>query len=240
MPLTKLIVVPTNNNIDCINLALEQLTSYCDEATSILVVDNASTDNTFDELQNYENVKGIQLAEPFGYGALIINAIEYARNFSIDYLIIVDPRFGNITRHIDAMLQKAADNFEIISCSISHSDELNLISPLIAPGNSFIITEKLNTTIGENLLDPFAPFKLLKISSMNSFELTDYSAGLLLQLWVQAEYFGLNYIEIKSSEDKALSFEADADYEEEELSELYGILETESYLYPAPANDEAV
>ena len=60
-------------------------------------------------------------------------------------------------------------------------------------------------------------------------ELTEFDYEILLQLWIQANYYGYNVIEIPAY--KASHFAEELEYYEDALESCLSLIETEKYLY---------
>ncbi len=99
-----LIIVPVYNESKNISEVIKELKKET-PSYDILVVNDASTDNTFDILKK-ENVKTINNTFNMGYSHSVILGIKYAYEKEYDYAILFDGDTQHIASYIPDLLDK--------------------------------------------------------------------------------------------------------------------------------------
>jgi glycosyltransferase involved in cell wall biosynthesis len=196
-----LITIPIFNEVDKIQMVLEKTIHYSNEYADILLVNDGSTDGTFEEIERlciqYPFVKKIQKEKNFGYGASLITGFEYGIQLNYQYLITMDCdeqhqpedliRFVNEPREID-----------LISGSryLEQSKSIGIDPPTARVEINARITKKINQKYNWNLTDSFCGFKRYKLSSFinHNFEEKGYASP--MELWTFLHYKNLSWKEI--------------------------------------------
>lgn len=164
-----------------------------------------------------------------GFGALFINAYELARDLGYDYMITIDPLNTKLQEDIAEIDSNLKYGFDIVSLSriLENFNHQNFSEELIQ--STAEISEELKSITEIDMTDPLSETKGLRIESLKEMELTEYSHAVLLQLYIQAAYFGLTVIELPLAEAVyfGLEFEELLDSDETYSS----IMQTERYLY---------
>ncbi|MCP4136834.1 MAG: glycosyltransferase [bacterium] len=225
-----LIIIPLHNKIQFL---IESLSHYAPpKGADLLIIDDASTDNTSEQLEKEPWIQCIKRDMELGYGAVFINGYEYARDMGYDCMITLDPESDDFSKELPPIFENLAYGYDIVTSSRVlenyHYKEI--------PENYIKITEDIAADLKEitefDITDPLSSIKGYRIKSMENMELTDDTHGILLQVWVQAFYFGLTVIEIPAQSDSVSGiFGTELDEYEEPEGLLLSILETEKYLY---------
>jgi glycosyltransferase involved in cell wall biosynthesis len=223
-----LLIIPVLNNRNFFTDRIHDLKKI--ENADILIVADGSDDGSPDLLGDADNIVCVQHELPLGYGASFITGCEYGRDMGYDILIFLDPENGNAAGDVGQMLSNMGYGYELVSCS----------RILENPGaNSFreehvSITENIASSIREvtglDITDPLSGILAISTAALKNMELTDYTHGLLLQLWVQAAHFKLASIEIPASLGE--SFGRELDLYDDPAGLFLSVIETEKYLYP--------
>lgn len=183
-----LVIIPVYNEEN----ALQAITKEIKNTTTIvdiLVVDDGSTDDTFEVIKSMENIAYIRHINNKGYGKTLIDGFRFAIRKGYDSVITIDSDKQHQPREINLFIQA---NNTIDADIISGSRYLNVSHKKIAsapPDRLKInrkITEQINKMTGFQLTDAFCGFKLYKVSALNKLNLTEYGYGMPLQLWIQA------------------------------------------------------
>jgi glycosyltransferase involved in cell wall biosynthesis len=226
MELKKLIIIPVCNQD---KLIYKNLDALSDLQTDILLVDDGSTDNTYEVIQNQIWLKYIKLEQNLGIGAAIINGYEYARDLEYDVIIILDlvqAKFGN---EISELMNNINYGYDIVTSSrILENFNYGEIPSEIMDATAAIASQIKNIT-GLDITDPLSGIKAIRIDALKLMELTEYNHGLFLQLLIQGEYYGLTIIEIPSQ--SGIGFGTELAMYDDPLGLFHTLLETEKYLY---------
>ena len=89
MSINALVAIPVYNEQVYLDAILERTRPYC---SSILVIDDGSTDDTPLLLGKYSDIHVITHPENRGYGMSLASAFAFARRGSYDWLITLDAR----------------------------------------------------------------------------------------------------------------------------------------------------
>jgi len=222
-----LIVIPVCNDGQYLKNCIDYLNSL-DEG-DVLVVDDGSEDGTPDLLDGMDNIKYIRHERSQGYGSSLLSAFTFARDLTYQWVICLDVRGEKISADIQAMLDNLRYGYDIVSCSrILENYEHDEI-----PGNiqdvMMLISQELYDVTSYNLTDPLTPLLAVNMRAVKNMELTEFDHGLLIQLWIQASYFGLEAIELPSASGSV--FGSELELYEEPAGHFISIIETEKYLY---------
>jgi len=104
------IIIPTFNQWEYTKQTIESIKEYTDFNYEIIIVDNASTDNTIKELKNYTEVKVISNKENLGFPKAINQGILKATG---DYLLLLNNDVVVTKGWLDRMLNVINSNKEI-------------------------------------------------------------------------------------------------------------------------------
>ena len=91
------------------------------------------------------------------------------------------------------------------------------------------LSSSLRDITDMDITDPFSGIRAYRIESIKEMNLTEFTAGIHLQIWIQASYLGLNVIEIPSMSGK--SFGKEFSEIDDPLGFYLSLMESEKYLY---------
>ena len=86
----KLIIIPAYNEADKIGIFTDELKKTIDDSYDILVVNDGSTDNTANILENILGIKYVNLIFNLGIGGAVQTGYKYADKFGYDIAIQMD------------------------------------------------------------------------------------------------------------------------------------------------------
>ena len=190
-----LIALPAFNESKNIRFIISQIKKNYD--LDILVIDDGSTDGTWKQLSEIDDINTIIHEENFGYGQTIIDAFNYGSLNGYDSIITMDCDGQHIADEVQTFLTQI-ENFDIVSGS-RYLMQNSKFESQIPPDRYAInveITNTLNETTSLNLTDAFCGFKAYKIEALEKMKLTENGYGMPLQLWIQAWKLGLHIKEI--------------------------------------------
>ena len=222
-----LITIISDNNLEYIKKAILEIQNF--EKVDLLIIDDGSDYNIFNEIKDFKLVKCISHSDPSGYGACLSAAFVFARDFNYKYLITISPEENGFIKDIPNIIDNLDYGYDIITCSrILENTNYCKINE-----NTLDIYEKLSINLSDvtaiDITDPLSPNKGYNINNIGALELTDESYGVLLQLFIQSSYFGYNIIEIPA--ESGSSFGNELNLYDEPLDTFNIIIETEKYLY---------
>jgi len=222
-----LIALISDNNINNISKALGILENLKDADT--IVIDNGSSYNLIDEIEDYKSTKCILVETQMGYGECFFAAYNFAKDMDYKYLITIDSKSNDIIKEIEAIKENLKYGYDFVTCSrILENYDYTKVDTAATE-----ITETLCNSLNEacefNLTDPLSPNKGFIIESLSQMELTETSHGIFLQIFIQGAYFGYNSIEIPSHSGLILGEEL-IEYDNP-VEKFLSIIETEKFLY---------
>jgi hypothetical protein len=222
-----LIAIISENNLEYIRKAILEIQNL--EKVDLLIIDDGSDYDIFEEIKEFKFVKCISHNEPSGYGACLAAAFIFTKNFNYKYLITLNPEENGFIKDISNIINNLDYGYDIITCSrILENSSYCMIKE-----KTLDIYEKISFCLKDvtemDITDPLSPNKGYNINSIESLELTDETHGALLQLFVQGAYYGYNIIEIPA--ESGSSFGNELDLYNDPLDTFSIIIETEKYLY---------
>lgn len=223
----KLIVIPVFNESRFIR---DNLPSLHDLESDILLIDDGSTDNTYNLIKEHAWIKYIKHELHLGAGASFTTGYEYARDMGYETLILLDNFNTKFKDEIDQLMENITYGFDIVNSSriLENYDYKQISSDNISMTAE--ISEYLKNISSIDLTDPLSGIKAIRIDSLKNMELTESTHGIFLQLWIQAQFFGLNVIEVPAVTGNGFGHELML--YNDPLGYFLSLMETEKYLYP--------
>lgn len=222
-----LIMIISENNLEAVNRSIPEIGNM--DNTDLLIIDEASEYDLLEEIEEHKSVKCILHPLPLGFGACFAEAINYANSFEYDYLITADCRLKKLRDNISTIQHNLNYGYDIVTSSriLENYSHEKIEDEILEMLDTLSISLRENT--GLDLTDPLSPDKGLNLKNMEQIFLTEDGQGAILQLFVQAVYFGYTVIEIPAEEDIKIGrndFDSD-----DPLDEFLSVIETEKYLY---------
>ncbi len=197
--------------------------------SDLLLIDDGSTDQTYDAIKEHAWLKYIKHGQNLGDGASFITAYEYARDLDYDIIITLDHVNTKYAEEISQLMENISYGYDIVNSSrILENFDYQNISQHYLDVTAGISGSILDIT-GLDLTDPLSGIRALRVESLKNMELTEFTHGLYLQLWIQAHYFGLSMIEIPGQ--TGFGFGEELRMYEDPLAFFLSIIDTEKYLY---------
>ena len=223
-----LFVIPAYNNPIEVNNTLSILKNM--EYNDSLIIDDGSTIDLFRSIQDSEYIKYIKHDENLGFGAVFISAIKYAKDFSFEYVLFLNPLFEETNKEIPQIIENIEYGFDIITISRVlenytivdiQNDKTEIVS---------MISQNLKEVTSFDLTDPLSEMLAIKIGSLENMEFSEFDHGLFIQLWIQAAFFGLNCLELPAQSEIKTYFD-ELDNYEDPLGYFLTLIEAEKFLY---------
>lgn len=222
----QLIIIPVFNQGKLISKFQDILKNL---NTPILIVDDGSTDNTFDIVEGLTCLLYIRHENYLGYGSSFITGYEYARDFGYDIILVLDLNNNSFDKEIPLLMENINYGYDLVSGSrILENFYFQNINKILMD-ISAEISDQLKTITGFDLTDPLSGIKAFRMDALKNMEFTDCTQGVFLQLWIQAHYFGLTVHEIPAQSGN--SFGEELTIFDDPLGSLLAIIETEKHLY---------
>lgn len=227
MDYRKLIIITSYNQGKVIQKNLPLLRDLkCD----ILLIDDGSTDSTYELIEDQKWLKYIKHELHLGAGAAFLTGYQYARDLEYDVMILLDLANTHYREEISQLIENIDYGYDIVSGSriLENFDYQEI------PKSSIDITTALASELklitGFDITDPLSGTKAIRLDAIKDMELTEFNEGVFLQLWIQAHYFGLTVIEIPSL--SGINFGQELRAYVDPLGLFLSLIETEKYLYP--------
>lgn len=222
-----LIAIISENNLEYVIKAILEIQNL--GKADLLIIDDSSEYNIFDEINDYKFVKCISYNDYAGYGACLSDAFIFAKNFNYKYLITLDPEEASFIRDIPCIINNLDYGYDIITCSriLENTDHCKINQNTLALYENLSVNLRNITEM--DITDPLSPNKGYNIKNINELDLTDDTHGILLQLFIQGAYYGYNVIEIPS--ESGSSFGNELNLYNDPLDTFNIIIESEKYLY---------
>lgn len=189
-----LIAIPVHNEFRYVDDILTAVSKY---HSNILVVNDGSDDGTDRLLKDHKSIKTITHKTNKGYGQSLIDAFEFAKTESYDWIITMDCDH----QHQPSCIPQFFKNIDKDEADIiSGSRYLLSTAPENVPVDRLrinrCITALLNSALALELTDAFCGFKAYRVESLKKLKLIETGYGLPLQLWIQAAFAELRITEI--------------------------------------------
>lgn len=223
----KLIIIPVFNKFSFIK---DNLPSLHDLQSDILIIDDGSTDNMYNLIKEHTWIKYIKHELQLGVGASFTTGYEYARDLGYNILVMLDNFNTKYRDEIDQIMENLDYGFDIVNSSriLENFDYKQIPQDHISMTAE--ISGYLKTISGFDLTDPLSGIKAVRIEPLKNMELTETTHGLFLQLWIQAQYLGLNIVEIPAVTGNGFGHELTL--YDDAMGYFLSLMETEKYLYP--------
>lgn len=206
------------------------ISTFNNSGYNILIIDDGTTETLINVIEKHPPLVIIKHAEPIGTGACFISAYQYAKDFGYETLITMNFTDPITNQEIETLLSNLQYGYDIVNLSRILE---NFEYPSI-PNNYSIIMQEISESIqqctGYDITDPLSEIKAYSVNSLVPLELTDFSHGAYIQLWIQAYHYGMSVFEIPALSDHLFGQELEL-YDEPSLYFL-SIIHTEKYLYP--------
>lgn len=177
-----LIAIPVYNEARHVGRVVDEIRRY---DAPILLVDDASTDDTPEILASLSGVSVLRHEINRGYGQSLIDAFDFAHRRGHDWVITMDADGQHEAESLpDFFAEIATDQWDMISGSryLAGRDDHDL-PPMERRHVNFRITRILNDLFGMELTDSFCGFKAHRTESMIRLNLTEPGYAFPLQLW---------------------------------------------------------
>ncbi|HNW29673.1 MAG TPA: glycosyltransferase family 2 protein [Spirochaetota bacterium] len=227
MEFKQIIIIPVYNQCKQIEQNLPLLE---DINGDILMIDDGSTDTTYDIIKEHAWLKYIKHEQNLGIGAAIITGCDYARDLGYDVAIVLNLNDNKFKAEIQQLMENINYGYDIVNSSRI----LENYNYADVPQEFISLTSDLSSHIrditGFDITDPLSGIMAIRLESLRDMELTEFNHSLLLQLWIQADYFGLSIIEVPAQ--SGIGFGEELTLYDDPMGLFLSLMEAEKILYP--------
>jgi dolichol-phosphate mannosyltransferase len=188
-----LTAIPVYNEERHLEEALRQARRYC---STILVVNDGSTDRTAELLAQHKDLCVVTHQRNQGYGAALISAFAFALEQDVDVLVTMDCDGQHQPARIPVLLEAIHDADIVSGSRYLREFRQDTAAPSDRQWINRQITSELNEQLGLNLTDAFCGFKAYRREALVPLRITETGWGMPLQLMVQAARLGLRIKEV--------------------------------------------
>ncbi len=193
MTIRSLTALPVFNEAKHVGSVLDEVAKYADD---VLVVDDGSTDDTFQRLSSRDDIVLIRHATNRGYGAALRTAFAYAIEHHYDVVVTIDCDGQHEPRRIPLFVS-AVNDIDIVSGSrYLHIFRDDNAAPEDRRQINQTITSEINQELGLKLTDSFCGFKAYRVEALTRLKLTDNGYAMPIEFWVQAALHNLRIREL--------------------------------------------
>ena len=198
------VVIPTKNEEESLLILLEELNSFKDIISEIIVVDAKSTDKTIEIAKKFECETIIQQDE-VGYGDAIIKGIDKS---SFEYTVVLDGDGSKNPIYIKKLFDDIVNKNNDFIFAERYGPKANSLD------DTFVtyIGNRIFTNIGKvffniKMNDILHTFFICKNSSFKKINFEHYNFGFCVELPIKVEKLKLKYDVIPTIERKRLAGE---------------------------------
>ena len=159
------ILIPIYNEYDKLTLLKKELSSINKTDFQIIIIDDGSTDGSYQLLKTFNNIDLIRINTNKGKGFAIREGLKHVRN---DNIILMDGDLEVEIKDINKLIEKYTGHN--ICIGIRWDSPLNKPITLNQIGN-FITNTIFNTIYRTKFRDVLCCFKILSTKSLKSFKL---------------------------------------------------------------------
>lgn len=187
------VIIPALNEVESLPFVIENIPSYCD---SVFIIDNGSTDGTFELLKKYEAAGTITALRENrrGYGHACLKAMAKLTDENI--VVFCDADFSDdpAQMHIllDPIIGQNADC--VVTNRFTHKLETGAMSPVQRFGNKLSVF--LIGMLWGKWYKDLGPFRSIRRELLLKLDMRDKNYGWTIELQVKAASGGLDIREI--------------------------------------------
>lgn len=193
-----LVIIPVFNEERHLQKVLQGVPKEClDIKIDTLVVNDGSSDASQNIAEKYGQ-RVIKRRQNRGYGAAVIEGLNFAIKKNYDYVVKMDADCQHETDYIKTVLKilrKEDVDYVLSSRYLRKIDRLTE-PPLDRRLVNIMLTAAINKITGQNFSDVFCGFFGLNVNASKNIKLKTTGYGLELELILKAHQEGLQFLEI--------------------------------------------
>ena len=187
-----LTALPVFNEARHVCGVLDEVRRYSDH---VLVVDDGSTDETAELLQNRDDILLVRHANNLGYGAALKTAFDYAADHHFDRIVTIDCDGQHEPQRIPRFVEACAEVDIVSGSRYLKKFDADTAPPEQRRWINQQVTAELNRRLGWELTDAFCGFKAYQVETLKRLTLREKGYAMPLELWVQAAAAELRVVE---------------------------------------------
>lgn len=182
------VVIPAFNEQRSIARVLEDIPAWVDD---VVVVDNASTDNT-GEIAKANGARVVRENQR-GYGSACLTGISFARN--PDIVVFLDADYSDHARQMDRLVEPIAKDMAdlVIGSRVLGNAERGALTPLQRFGNALAC--RLMRLCWKTSYTDLGPFRAISYRALCRLQMDDRNYGWTIQMQIRAARRSVRTIE---------------------------------------------
>lgn len=186
------VIIPALNEAKSISRVLAALPEHC--CTTVIVVDNGSTDNTAEVAAAH---KAVVISESRrGYGWACLAGMRAAATHDPEIIVFIDADFSDFPEEITALLTPIAMGMAdfVVGSRVAGVRERGALLPQARFGN-WLATLLIRLFWGFRYTD-LGPFRAIRWSALQELGMQDKTYGWTVEMQIKALQYGLRVAEI--------------------------------------------
>ncbi len=195
----KSVIVPVFNEENNISTLLKKIESNIASEDEIIIIDDGSTDGTYDEIKNLKHTI-IKHEINLGKGRSIIDAIKIAKG---DLIIMIDGDGQDDPAEISKIINGINKGYDFVIGSRFVEDENKKIKRFTKTALSTInwfgnksLTMMINLLFNLNIKDTQSGFKCIKTNEIKKFNLVSSRYEIETEIIIKSKRNGLKILEV--------------------------------------------
>mgnify|MGYP001254263034 FL=1 len=195
----KSVIVPVFNEENNISTLLKKIESNIASEDEIIIIDDGSTDGTYDEIKNLKHII-IKHEINLGKGRSIIDAIKIAKG---DLIIMIDGDGQDDPAEISKIINGINKGYDFVIGSRFVEDENKKIKRFTKTALSTInwfgnksLTMMINLLFNLNIKDTQSGFKCIKTNEIKKFNLVSSRYEIETEIIIKSKRNGLKILEV--------------------------------------------
>lgn len=188
------VIIPAYNEEKSIGKVINDIPK--DWVKEVIVVDNASTDTTFEEIKK-AGATAIKESRK-GYGSACLKGIDYVNNLdeTTDVLVFLDADYSDYPQELPKVVKPIIDNdFDmVIGSRALGKKEHGSMTPQQVFGN-WLATRLLKLFYGVTFTD-LGPFRAIKLNALRELGMIDTNYGWTVEMQIKAAQKKLRTTEV--------------------------------------------
>lgn len=189
-----IVIIPAFNEEESIAKVVNDIPK--DVVSQVIVVNNNSTDNTFETAKNAGAT--VLNEEKMGYGYACLKGMDYvaSHNLTPDIIVFLDGDYSDYPEQItELILPISTQDYDFVIGSRNNSQvEKGAMTPQQVFGN-WLATFLMKLFFSANFTD-LGPFRAIKYKCLLDMEMEDKTYGWTVEMQLKAVKNKLNYTEI--------------------------------------------
>jgi dolichol-phosphate mannosyltransferase len=194
---SQLVIIPAYNEEKLIGSVLKSAIGA--GPWDVLVVEDGSTDRTFETVRSCAGIEVIRHEKQLGYGRSLIDGFRYAAERGYEVVVTMDGDQQHETEFLQQFFLEAGSADIVSGSRYLPSSPVRSNAPEERRRLNATITDYLRLLTGFSITDAFCGFKAYRIDGVRRLHLTESGYGFPLQVWIQAWAHGLTVKEVPVS-----------------------------------------